>query len=131
MSLAKLKLWVVLLVFCVAVPVFGATDAGRDGDWVIKRSDAPGKIYFSLIESHSGGHSSSESEWPLGSFAGLDTTKPGRQDVHFTIVRDAGTFDCEGYLNNGEGAGLFHFHPDSKYPREMQGLGFSGIDEDK
>ncbi len=51
--------------------------------------------------------------------------------MHFTIVRDAGKFECEGFLDNGEGAGLFHFYPDAKYPAEMQALGFSGVDEDK
>ena len=44
---------------------------------------------------------------------------------------DDGRFDCEGFLDNGEGAGLFHFYPDAKYPAQMQAVGFSGIDEDK
>jgi len=33
--------------------------------------------------------------------------KPGRQDVHFTIARDAGKIDCEGALDDGESAGVF------------------------
>jgi len=61
----------------------------------------------------------------------VDLTKAGKQEVHFTITRDAGKFDCEGFLNNGEGAGLFHFYPESKYSGEMQALGFGGIDADK
>jgi hypothetical protein len=101
------------------------------GDWVIKHSHAPGKADFSLIESHTGGRSSSESDWPLAAFQGLEVTKSGRQDVQFTIVRDAGTFDCEGFLIDGEGAGLFHFYPNAKYPAEMQGIGFGGIDDEK
>jgi hypothetical protein len=101
----------------------------RSGDWTISKSDLAGKVEFSLIERHQGGTSSHESDWPAGSFQGVDFGKAGRQDVHFTITRDAGKIDCEGFLNDGEGAGIFHFQPDSNYPREMQALGFSVDDE--
>jgi hypothetical protein len=66
----------------------------------------------------------------MSSFQGVDFSKPGRQDVHFTITRDAGKIDCEGFLKDGEGAGLFHFQADPNYPREMKSLGFD-IDEEK
>ena len=98
----------------------------RSGDWTISKSDDAGKVEFSLIEHHHGGTSSHESDWPASSFQGVDFSKAGRQDVHFTITRDAGKIDCEGFLNNGEGAGIFHFQPDANYPREMQALGFLG-----
>jgi len=102
----------------------------RTGDWTLSKSDAPGKVEFSLIEHHHGGMSSHESDWPGNAFQGVDFSKPGRQDVHFTITRDAGKLDCEGFLTDGEGAGLFHFHPDPNYPREMESLGFP-VDSDK
>lgn len=102
----------------------------RAGNWTITRSDEPNKLEFSLIEHHRGGNSSNESDWPVTSFPGVDFSKPGRQDVHFTISRDAGKIECEGYLNDGEGAGLFHFHPDPNYPGEMQKLNFP-VDEEK
>ena len=101
----------------------------RSGDWTIRKSDDAGKVEFSLIEHHHGGTSSHESDWPASSFQGVDFSKAGRQDVHFTIARDAGKIECEGFLNNGEGAGIFHFQPDANYPREMQALGFSMDDE--
>ncbi|MGC2108208.1 MAG: hypothetical protein WA655_01740, partial [Candidatus Korobacteraceae bacterium] len=133
MQSPRVKMWIGCLVFCFAgASAFCVTPASaRSGNWIVKHSDVPGKIEFSLIESHHGGRSSHESDWPLSAFQGLDTTKPGRQDVRFTIARDAGRFDCEGFLDNGEGAGLFHFYPDTKFPAEMQSLGFSGVDEDK
>jgi hypothetical protein len=102
----------------------------RKGDWTISKSDEPGKIEFSLIEHHHGGLSNHQSDWPASSFQGVDFSKPGRQDVRFTITRDAGKIDCEGFLNDGEGAGIFHFEPNPNYPREMQSLGFS-VDEEK
>jgi hypothetical protein len=120
------------LVFASCVVLFVAKNrAGevRSGDWTISKSDEAGKVAFSLIEHHHGGQSSHQSDWSASSFQGVDFSKPGRQDVHFTIARDAGKIDCEGFLNNGEGAGLFHFQPDANYPREMHALGFSVDDE--
>jgi hypothetical protein len=102
----------------------------RNGDWTISKSDEPGKVEFSLIEHHHGGNSNHESDWPAGSFPGIDFSKSGRQDVHFIISRDAGKIDCEGFLNNGEGAGVFHFQPDPNYAGEMHKLGFD-VDEEK
>ena len=102
----------------------------HSGDWTLSKSDAPGKVEFSLIEHHHGGQSNHSSDWPASSFQGVDFSKAGRQDVHFTIARDAGKMDCEGFLKDGEGAGLFHFQADPNFPREMKSLGFD-IDEDK
>ncbi len=102
----------------------------RSGNWAMGISSAPGKVEFSLIEHHRGGTSSHESDWSTSVFVGVDFSKAGRQDVHFTISRDAGKIECEGFLDNGEGAGMFHFQPDPNYAREMQSLGFP-IDEEK
>jgi hypothetical protein len=102
----------------------------RSGDWTIRQSEEAGKVEFSLIEHHQGHSSSHESDWPASSFSGIDFSKPGRQDVHFTISRDAGKMECEGFLDNGEGAGIFHFQPNPAYADEMRKLGFP-VDEEK
>ena len=102
----------------------------RNGSWTINKSDEAGKVEFALMEHHRGGQSSHSSDWSESSFPGVDFSKPGRQDVHFTITRDAGKIACEGFLDNGEGAGIFHFQPDPNYPQAMSSLGFS-IDEEK
>src|SRR2546427_3403639 len=101
----------------------------RSGNWTLSKFDEPGKVEFSLIEHHHGGNSTHESDWPSSIFVGVDFSKRGRQDVHFTISRDAGKIDCEGFLNDGEGAGLFHFQPDPNYARAMQSIGFPVDDE--
>ncbi len=121
------------LVFALCVVVFVVKDRAAEvhsGDWTISKSDDPGKVEFSLIEHRHGGQNSHQSDWSMSLFQGVDFSKPGRQEVHFILTRDAGKVDCEGYLNNGEGAGLFHFQPDANYPREMQALGFP-VDEEK
>jgi hypothetical protein len=101
----------------------------RSGNWALGKSDQPGKVAFLLIEHHHGGTSTHESDWAASLFVGVDFSKPGRQDVRFTISRDAGKIQCEGFLNDGEGAGIFHFQPDPNYSRQMQSIGFAVDDE--
>jgi hypothetical protein len=103
----------------------------RRGSWTIERSDEPGKVNFALISHDKHNDSNHEGDWPLGDFHGLDVSKPGKQEVEFTISRDAGKFVCEGYMNNGEGAGTFHFTADARYADGMKSLGFSDIDAEK
>src|SRR6266436_6254165 len=123
------------LILVIAGVILGVSKAlGSDtqsGDWTIRRSDIPGKVEFSLMDSRAGHHYHTSSEWPATDFSGLDFSKTGRQEVHFTIARDAGKFECEGFLHDGEGAGLFHFVADAKYAQEMKTLGFGGIDAEK
>jgi hypothetical protein len=121
------------LVFASCVVLFVVKNRAAEvhsGDWTITKSDEPGKVEFGLIEHHHGGTSNHQSDWPASSFAGVDFSKAGRQEVHFTIARDAGKIDCEGFLKDGEGAGLFHFEPDPNYAREMKAIGFP-VDEEK
>jgi hypothetical protein len=103
----------------------------RSGNWTIQHAEQAGEVLLSLMEHHHGGDSSHETNIRLSELQGLDVSKPGKQDVRFTIVRDAGHFDCEGFLNDGEGAGVFHFLAEPRYADEMKSLGFNDIDSDK
>src|SRR5436853_1857912 len=123
------------LILVIAGVILGVAKAlgseSQSVDWTIRRSEIAGKVEFSLMDSRAGRHFHYSSEWPASDFSGLDFSKAGQQEVHFTIARDAGKFECEGFLHDGEGAGLFHFLADPKYPQEMKSLGFERIDEDK
>lgn len=105
-------------------------DSVRNGSWAITKSDEAGKVEFALMEHRRDGMSNHQSQWPMSAFPGVDFSKLGRQDVQFTISRDAGKIDCEGYLKDGEGAGVFHFQPDPNFLREMHSIGFE-VDEEK
>jgi hypothetical protein len=109
-----------------------STQAAEDfkGNWTVGSSTEPGQVRFGLIYRHDGGHSQSEMDWPLADLQGLDLATSAKHDVKFSITRDAGRIDCEGYLRAGEGAGLFHFTPDGQFPKAMSALGFSGINDD-
>ena len=123
------------LILVIAGVILGVAKAlggqGQSGDWTLRRSDDPGKVEFSLMDSRAGHQFHNSSDWPASDFSGLDFSKSGRQEVHFTIARDAGKFECQGFLQDGEGAGLFHFLAEPKYSLEMKSLGFEVIDGDK
>jgi len=130
MRLRRTALFTIFGCFVLFAAVKNRASEVRAGDWTISKSDLPGKVEFSLIEHRHGGQSNHSTDWPMSSFQGVDFSKPGRQDVHFAITRDAGKIDCEGFLNDGEGAGLFHFQPDPNYSQQMKSLGFD-VDEEK
>jgi hypothetical protein len=128
------KLVVSIVASCIAlVCALGlfATDAQQqNGSWTIQPADEAGKVRFAPMQ-HSKDHSNHhESDWSTNSFEGLDLSIKSKHDVKFTIRRDAGRFECEGYIENSEGAGVFHFLPDGKYAANMTALGFS-VEPDK
>jgi hypothetical protein len=128
------KLVVSIVASCIAlVCALGlfATDAQQqNGSWTIQPSDENGKVRFALIQ-HSKGYSNHhESDWSPSSFEGLDLSIKSKHDVKFSIRRDAGRFECEGYIQDSEGAGVFHFFSDGKYTAGMSALGFN-VDPDK
>ena len=121
-----------VLVVCTLLAGWATRAAeGLNGSWTIERSEEPGKVEFTLIHHEHGNNSTHSSAWPTNVFVGLDVSRPGKQEVKFTIARDAGSLDCEGYLNDGEGAGTFRFQADPKYASEMNAMGFTGIDLEK
>jgi hypothetical protein len=103
---------------------------GFKGNWTMRPSEQSGKVYFGLSYSRNGGHSQHEDDWDLGSFIGLDGS-PAKHDVKFAIARDAGRFDCTGYLDAGEGAGIFLFTPNPQFAKDMAALGFTHIDDER
>jgi len=102
----------------------------QNGSWTMQPSDEPGKVRFALFHHSKNLSNHHESDWATNSFDGLDLSANGKHDVKFMIRRDAGRFECEGYIENSEGAGVFHFFPDGKYRDGMSALGFN-VDPDK
>ena len=130
----SLKTTTLALVLCAwALGCSQASFAAEEfkGSWTIATSKEPGQVRLALMHRMHGGSSHHETDWPAKSFQGVDLAARGKRDVEFSITRDAGRFDCEGYLNGGEGAGLFRFVPDAKFGKEMSALGFNGIDDEK
>ena len=121
---------ILALALCT-LTIDAAAFAAEEGSWTLMPADEPGMVHFTVIQRRERGTSQSGSEWPVDAFRGLDLATEARHDVAFTITRDAGRFDCEGYLTDGRGAGTFTFTPDATFARTMGELGFGGIDDDE
>lgn len=117
-----------LLVFTICT---GAAHAAEEfkGSWSILPSKEPGKVQFGLMYRTHDSHSQHQSDWPVSAFQGLDLAPGAKRDVAFTISRDAGRFDCEGYLRNGEGAGTFRFMANAGFAKAMEDIGFPVEDD--
>ena len=103
----------------------GAVDSGS---WSLAPADA-GKAQFSLQGSNGSHHFDTSSDWQLKDLRGLDWATAAKHDVHFSIVRDAGSIECQGFVQEQRGAGLFTFKPNPQYAQEMRKLGFAFRDD--
>jgi hypothetical protein len=117
-----------ILAALVLFPLAAAAAIDK-GTWTLDSADEPGRVQFSLQGSSDGGHFNTSSPWLLADLRGLDWTGAAKHDVHFTIQRDAGSIDCEGFAQDQRGSGLFTFKPNPQYAAEMAKLGFSFEDK--
>jgi hypothetical protein len=103
----------------------GAIDSGT---WTLAPAEQ-GKVLLSLQGSNGRHHFDTSSDWQMSELRGLDLAGAAKHDVHFTIARDAGTIDGQGFVQDQRGAGLFTFKSNPQYVQEMQKLGFSFQDD--
>ncbi|HEX3602789.1 MAG TPA: hypothetical protein VHU43_01760 [Steroidobacteraceae bacterium] len=113
-----------MLAALVLCPLAAAA-ATTAGTWTLDSADEPGKVQFSLQGSSGADHFNSSSPWAMSDLHGLDWAGTAKHDVHFTVQRDAGSIDCEGFVQDHRGSGLFSFKPNPQYVAEMAKLGFS------
>jgi hypothetical protein len=118
-----------LLAFSMAPTAFGAGQF--HGNWSVAPSKQAGMVNFGITYQDDENHSQHDSDWPVTALQGIDLATPGKHDVRFTITREAGRIDAEGFVRNGEGAGIFEFEPNPDYAPAMARLGFDDIDKHK
>jgi len=126
--MTKLNIQTLLVCLLASSSIFAAVDKG---EWTLSQSEDPAKVRLFLHSQRDGDHSfSSNSDWNAADLKGLDWGTAGKHDVRFTIARDAGTIQAEGFLKDGSGAGLLTFQGNSQYSSQMSALGFSGVTND-
>jgi uncharacterized protein (UPF0335 family) len=110
--------------------------AAISGQWFAEVSvKKPGKMYFSFQRrsDKDGEHYNmmSSSDMPLSEFQGLpaDVATASRSNVNFSIVREAGTFQCEGVFNEGKGVGFWTLAPNEKFIAAMRERGYDNLTE--
>lgn len=89
------------------------------------------KIMFSRQSEKGGSYMTSDdiSRDELQGFPS-DANSSTRTNVNFRIVREAGTFNCEGYFGAGKGAGFWTFVPSTGFVSAMRNRGYNNLTEE-
>lgn len=111
-----------------------AEESQLSGEWTaeIDRSK-PAEIHMTFHRrSEKGGFSMSGDTIALNEMKGLtaEIAFSPKTRVTFSLVREAGTFACEGFFNQGRGAGFWTFTPNQSFVSAMNGRGYSNLTED-
>lgn len=96
------------------------------GDWKARAKDeSSDKIHISFSRTtERGGKNQNGSSYSYSELQGLSRAQTENGDVRFSLVREAGTIECEGTFLDGKGSGTFRFVPNSSFISAMQSRGF-------
>ena len=101
------------------------------GQWTAELNrDKPGEIRMTYHRhSESGGFNMTGGNVALGELQGLtaDAASAAKANVNFNVVREAGTFACEGYFREGKGAGFWTFTPSQSFVSAMRERGYGNL----
>src|SRR6478672_1382117 len=106
---------------------------GTSGQWTADVRNASGDdIQFELKSTSNNGRSdySSGRTMKVSDFQGLnigDITAAAKTNVSFSLVREAGTINCQGTFSQGLGAGFWKFTPNASFVSAMQSRGFNNL----
>jgi hypothetical protein len=116
----------------------GPVAGDHTGQWLIDPApdvaDSAASLRVTIRYDHRyGGWSSSSSLISPTQFAGLSAQQIASEgsSVKFQIVRDAGTFNCEGWFARGSGSGHFEFAANPQFAQELKRLGIGSPCEDQ
>jgi hypothetical protein len=130
-ELMSRNICIALIAACtVGYIVVAQNGATISGQWTIgglvARDNAQALVQLTIRRSEGNSNMSSSSPVPLSQLRGLTRAQldsPG-VTLRFELVRDAGTFSFEGYVQRGGGGGAFTFSPNPNFAGEMRSLGF-------
>lgn len=111
-----------------------ATQNSITGQWLadFNRKNAD-EVQLTIIRrSDRGGQHNSSNGISLNELQGLTRQQAtgARTDVNFRIVREAGTFQCEGFFQEGRGAGHWTLTPNQSFVSTMRSRGYENLSED-
>ena len=98
------------------------------GDWTASvETEKSDKIHLSFERrGGKGGHNQMGSTYDFAELQGLSRAQAtgGGGPVKFSLVREAGTIECEGSFQNGKGSGTFRFTGNPSFVAAMKSRGF-------
>jgi len=108
----------------------------KSGDWSkwddsdradkTDKADKADKLHLSFERrTDKGGRNNMGSNYAYTELQGLTREQAERDGpVHFSLVREAGTIECEGSFSGGRGSGTFRFTPNQGFISSMKSRGF-------
>jgi hypothetical protein len=138
------KFFVRLILICLlAFSLTGAVVTGANfiqsaqqtitGEWIAEFSRKnQDEVQFTILRrSERGGQSTSSEGVPLRELQGLTREQAfgARAEVNFRIVREAGTFQCEGIFREGRGTGFWTLTPNPNFVSAMRSRGYDNLTE--
>ena len=112
------------VVIVAQMPITGTWTADTRVSDKEDRAENAGKIHLSFERRTANGHNQNGSSYAYNELQGLTRSKTENGKVHFGVVREAGTVECEGTFTNGKGSGTFRFTPNQSYIDGMRSRGF-------
>ena len=105
------------------------------GEWLADFSRKnPEEVQFTIIRrsARGGGQYTSSGGILLSELQGLTREQAfsAKADVNFRLVREAGTFLCEGFFKGGKGAGHWTLTTNPSFVSAMRGRGYDNLSED-
>jgi len=124
------KIWM-FVVLSLALIVTVATSSARaqtamTGEWTASVTKEDSKLHLNLERRpENGGRHQMGQTYEFSDLQGLtrDQALNGGQ-VRFSLVREAGTIECEGSFQNGKGSGTFTFTGSQAFVSAMKSRGF-------
>jgi hypothetical protein len=101
-------------------------------EWVLKTSDVPDMLQFTVRRFKPGSTWTNSNTVPRSRFQGLsiDTLEHGGKAA-FDYVTDAGALRCSGSFTWGRGSGDYTFVPNRQFVSELRKLGYDAPDEEQ
>ena len=98
----------------------------KDKEDKADKEDRGDKIYLSFERrTEKGGTSQNGHSYNYSELTGLSKQQAlASGNVKFSLVREAGTIDCEGSFTDGKGSGTFRFTPNTQFISAMKSRGF-------
>ncbi|MEQ1642180.1 MAG: hypothetical protein ABL959_01895 [Pyrinomonadaceae bacterium] len=98
------------------------------GEWKAdmrsEKQENSGKIHISFERKTEKGRNQNGNSYSFDELRGLTREQTQNGRVNFSLVREAGTVECEGSFTNGKGSGSFQFVPNKSFFDGMKARGF-------
>ena len=110
----------------IAVPGAAVPQHVLTGEWRASTSDdEPDKLQLTFQRPDRGRRNQMGQSYDYSDLRGLSREQVARGGaVKFSLVREAGTIDCEGSFQNGKGSGTFRFTGNPSFVAAMRSRGF-------